>query len=145
MYLTKTSVKLLLSITIFVMLFCFTGCSSDDGTNSIISSVTMDLPPIDNPDLRPVIKCLDCSSVSVRPGEIVNLCVTAYDPKGRTLSYAYFTQAGTIITIDCDAKWTLPLEEGRYKVTVLVSNGTEFVSADVEVDVVKFPILPQII
>lgn len=68
------------------------------------------------------------SSVVVNPGSvnangIATVSVTANDPDGDVLTYAYTVSGGAIVGNGASANWTAATQEGAYSVTVLVTDG----------------------
>ncbi|WP_242344289.1 PKD domain-containing protein [Anaeromyxobacter terrae] len=70
----------------------------------------------------PIIDALSAPSASVLTGSESALSVTARDPAGRPLAYAWTASAGTIVGAGANATWTAPASAGWAQITVTATN-----------------------
>ncbi len=92
-------------LSIMLVMFLSTSCKKDDNNG--------------NPTI---------SSVTVTPGSVaangnVTVAITASDPDGDALTYAYTATGGAIQGSGANATWTAPGQAGSYSVTVTVTDG----------------------
>lgn len=72
---------------------------------------------------NPTVTSVTVAPTSVGAGGIATVTVTASDPDGDALTYAYTATGGAITGAGNVATWTAPSTEGAYSVTVTVSDG----------------------
>lgn len=73
----------------------------------------------------PVIFSLDAKPNIVLPGNPSTITVEAGDPDKSKLSYLWTASSGQINGNGKTVTWTSPKEEGKYEITVTVSDGTD--------------------
>lgn len=71
----------------------------------------------------PTISSVVVNPASVNANGIATVTVTASDPDGDALTYAYTVSGGSIVGTGASASWTAAAQEGAFSVTVLVSDG----------------------
>ncbi len=77
--------------------------------------------PVGDP---PLIDSLTSSDLELLPGSSATLVVSATDPDGGVLSYAWTASAGTINGNGASASWTAPASYGPVQVSVVVTDPT---------------------
>jgi hypothetical protein len=102
------------SVPLVLVLLAFAGCGSTEPHLPIIFSVTAE------PDIVP-------------PGQASTLTVEAGDTDRDELSYLWTVSAGSIEGSGKTVKWLSPEAEGRYQLTVTVSDGSDSVAQTVTI------------
>lgn len=81
-------------------------------------------PPAPPPDNQPpVVTSLTAEPPKVDPGETSIITSTATDPDGNSLSYGWSATGGTISGTGASITWRAPATDGKFVVTVTVSDG----------------------
>lgn len=143
----------------------YTGQATAAITANQQSAVMIVLQQVDPPppygDSAPAIDAIVLSSNAVAPGESVTATVTAHDPDGDALTYAWSASAGAFDASNAaTVTWTAPSTEGAQSLTIQVSDpkGAKAVqtvtlqvavaaregSADVTVGVNNWPVTTRI-
>ena len=86
----------------------------------ILSSSSCNKTPVNQ---NPLISSVAVSPSSVAANGVVSVAVTATDPDGDNLTYAYTATGGAIQGNGANASWTAPGQAGSYSVTVTVTDG----------------------
>ena len=105
----------------------FIGCEGDQGPAG---------PSGTNPDMPPIITVVVAAPDSVGTGESTTLFVSAYDPNGDAMTYAWTATAGTLSTPTAPVtNYTPPSGIGLYEISVTVTDNDGSVSGIVRVGV----------
>jgi hypothetical protein len=120
----------------------YTGSNTTTIVADTIVSVTISLqqvtPPTPFTNVPPVIDSLIASSNAVKPSTTVNLFVTAHDPDGDPLTYAWTATGGTFDNSSSQTPiWTAPVAQTNYTITINVSDnrgGSRTASIIINVD-----------
>ncbi len=130
---TSFSIGWIVFLALLAM-FVYVGCKGDTGPAG---------PAGTNPPLPPVITSVIALPDSVGTGEYTTVIVSAYDPNGDAITYAWTATYGTFGTPDAAyTRWTPPDSIGLYTVNVAVTdadgttNGTVLVGVNVYVPAV---------
>ncbi len=86
----------------------------------ILSSSSCNKTPVNQ---NPVISSVSVTPASVAANGVVTVAVTASDPDGDNLTYAYNATGGAVQGTGANASWTAPGQAGSYSVTVTVTDG----------------------
>jgi hypothetical protein len=89
-------------------------------TTTVVITAQQVTPPPPHNNAAPVIDGLAASAVTVAPGSVVSLTVTAHDPNpGDTLTYAWSAAAGTFTSPSAPStNWTAPSTAGTVHITI---------------------------
>ncbi|HIE26456.1 TPA: hypothetical protein EYP66_04150 [Candidatus Poribacteria bacterium] len=79
-------------------------------------------------NFSPEIPVFEAESRIVEPGKQVTINLKAVDVDNEELTYAWSATGGTIEGATTKGTWIAPEKEGRYEITVEVSDGTDFTS-----------------
>ena len=118
----KKNINGFLRLCFFSLLFLTSGCEKNQA---------------------PMIQNVTSSSTEVKPGEDINLSVSANDPDGDALIFLWEADAGEITTENnlSSISWTAPLNTGIFFCKVSVNDGTDIVSDSIPLTVNEDPIL----
>ncbi|GLR17140.1 LamG-like jellyroll fold domain-containing protein [Portibacter lacus] len=95
--------------------------------SSDTARITFDvLPEIEEP---PIILAMLTEFLYASPGAEIEVSCLATDVNGGSLSYSWESAAGSITATADKATWTLPQEEGVYKIKVEVTDESDLTSA----------------
>jgi hypothetical protein len=98
------------------------GCEGDQGPAG---------PPGANAPAPPIITAIVAAPDSVGTGQTAVILVSAYDPNGDAMTYAWTATGGSIADATAAATvWTAPAEMGLYRLKVVVSDGITGSDAD---------------
>lgn len=110
--------------------------NADMGWSSIISPAYVFVANAVPGNRAPVISAISATPNSVSPFGTVNLSVTASDPDGDSLKYAWVVTGGQLgITHAATETWRAPSLGGTYRLQVLVGDGKTWTNAFVNVTV----------
>jgi hypothetical protein len=84
-------------------------------------------------NFSPEISVFEAESRIVEPGQQVTINLKAVDVDNEELTYAWSATDGTIEGAATKGTWIAPQKEGRYEITVDVSDGTDVVSKTIEI------------
>jgi len=101
-----------------------TGVAIEPGRTTLVAIVAQQTlaEPAPRND-APVIDALVVSSTTVAPGGAITLAVTAHDPDGDAMTYAWTAPAGTFSHPTAETTgWTAPAAEGAVPLTIAVSD-----------------------
>ncbi len=104
---------LLLSTALISLVLAGGGCSDNTSTTEIAASV----------NTAPVIRSVSASPSAVTRGGSSQIQVFADDAENDELEYTYSIEGGTIDADGAQATWTAPATEGKYILTVKISDG----------------------
>lgn len=93
-------------LALVVLTALLTSCNKDEDVNS-----------------NPIIQSIQVNPNSVAANGVVTISVTAVDPDGDALTYAYVVTGGAISGVGPSVSWTAPSTSGANQVTVTVSDG----------------------
>ncbi|MEW5923711.1 MAG: hypothetical protein AB1746_06965 [Candidatus Zixiibacteriota bacterium] len=117
---------------IFILALCAYALSSCGQDKNIIK------PPSGDPtNQAPRITSMSSSSTTVQPDKVVALYCDAYDPDDDSLYYLWLCDSG-VFTSDNRADWVHwqgPMTTGNYIIRVKVSDGQDFDSSGIGIEV----------
>lgn len=160
MYQANGTARKISLISITFLLLVLIGCSTNDSSTILGAEPATDISgwnlgddqstvasddsqPQWKPDnFPPIIASITCSNNYPAPGEVLSLTVDASDPDNDHLNYSFNTYDGCCEQNGCSACWTLPEQEGTFRIKVAVTDGTYTVTKTFLIAVSDHPNLP---
>ena len=117
---------------LFALILCAFALSSCNQDDDIIK------PPTGDPtNQTPKITSMSSNTTWVEPDKVATLYCDAYDPDGDTLSYLWSCVYGSIESDDTLSwvYWKGPTTVGNYVISVKVSDGEDYDSSGISIEV----------